>query len=176
MLILAFRICLLISFLVAVYKLADWKNWQKYYPTILFVMVLNLFASFITYHHALWCYNPDFLVKTETVVELANSFIMLPATAFIFLSKFPDSRQLYQCSYILLWVGLYAGLEFLDHYIVGGISYKNGWSWPTSGIFDVVIFSTIWLHYLRPVWAWIISLAVLAIILFSFDFLLGEFK
>ncbi|MPN52259.1 hypothetical protein SDC9_199915 [bioreactor metagenome] len=139
-------------------------------------MVLYLAASFITYHHALWYYNPDFLVKTETMVEITNSFIMLPVTAFIYLSNFPDSLRLYQYRYILLWAGLYASLEFFDHYIVGGISYENGWSWLNSGIFDVVIFSTIRLHYLRPVWAWIVSFVVLTIILFSFDFLLGEFK
>lgn len=128
MLILSFRVCLLASFLIAVFKLGDWKNWRRYYSTTLFVMVMNLAASFLTYHHALWSYNTGFLVKSGTVVELINSFVILPATVFIFLSKLPVGNRLYQYLYILLWVCLFTGLELADHYIVGGISYKHGWS------------------------------------------------
>ncbi len=43
--ILLFRICLFLLFLIAVFKTGDWKSWQKYYPTVLFVIVVNLVAS-----------------------------------------------------------------------------------------------------------------------------------
>ena len=173
---LAFRVCLVMAFIVAVLKLGDRQNWQKYYPTILFVMAINLAASYLTYHHILWYYNPDILVKTSTTVELINSFVMLPSTAFIYLSRFPAGSRLNQYSYIVFWVCIYSTLEFLDHYIFNGISYKHGWSWSSSVIFDFAIFTIIRLHYLRPAWAWGVSLIVATVILSMFDFLQGEFK
>jgi hypothetical protein len=175
--ILIFRLCLVLAFLVAAVKWADWKNRAKYYPTILFVMVVNLAASFLTYHHILWNYNPDAMVKSQTIIELVNSFFMLPVTTFIYLSKMsacPSKRS--QFNHIVFWILLYACLEFIDHYIVGGISYKNGWSWPASAIFDIAMFSIIWLHYLRPFAAWTISFAMTAAIILIFNFMSGEFK
>ncbi len=176
LLISAFRICLLLIFLIAVMRLGDWKNWQKYYSTVLFVIIANLLVSFLTYHHVLWYYNPDILVKTSSTVELLNSFFMLPVSTFIYLSKYPTGNKLYQYGYVVLWVCIYVGLEFIDHYVVKGISYGNGWSASASAIFDIAIFSIIRLHYLRPLWAWGASLLVLTFILILFDFISGEFK
>jgi hypothetical protein len=50
--ILIFRIILLSSFIIIAYTLGDWNRIEKYYPTILFAMVVNLTVSFLTYHHA----------------------------------------------------------------------------------------------------------------------------
>lgn len=174
--ILIFRIVLLLSFMISALFFCDWKNWQKYYPTAIFVMAINLFASFLTYHHILWNYHPDILIKTQTTVELINSFFMLPVTAFIFLSRFPTSTKLYQYGYVFLFACIYAGLEFIDHYIVGGISYKNGWSWKFSSMFDCVMFSIIRIHYSNPLLAWVMTFLLGFIILIIFNFRSGEFK
>lgn len=177
MTILIFRFCLVLAFWLAAVKWADWKNWAKYYPTILFVMVVNLAASFLTYHHILWNYNPDSIVKSQTLIEMVNSFFMLPATTFIYLSTmsaFPTKLCKLAC--MSFWIVLYACLEFIDHFIIGGISYKNGWSWPASAIFDIAMFSIIWLHYLRPLVAWTLSFAMTAAIILMFNFMSGEFK
>lgn len=176
LLILIFRVSLLLAFLIVALKFGDWKNREKYYPTVLFVIVADLFASFLTYHHILWNYNPDILVKTRTTVELCNSFFMLPITAFIFLSRYPKDTKLYQYGYIVFWVFIYAGLEFIDHYIVGGLSYKNGWSWLSSVVFDCCLFPIVRLHHLNPGWAWVVSLVMTIVILIMFDFSSGEFK
>lgn len=175
--ILIFRSCLVIIFFVAFLKLGDRRNWQRYYPTVLFVMVVNLAVSFITYHHSLWNYNPDILVKTQTTVELINSFFMLPTTTFIYLSRFPTKyTQLYQGCYIALWVFIYAILEFIDHYIVGGIFYTHGWAWSTSAIFDIAMFSIIRLHYSKPILAWGSSFLMTAAIIIAFNFMSGVYK
>jgi len=176
LLILAFRICLLLLFVIAAMLLTDWRNWQKYYPTVLFVIVANQLVSFLTYHHDLWFYNPDILVKTSTTIELINSFVMLPATTFIYLSKYPIRDKLYQYGYIALWACIYGGLEFIDHYIIKGISYGNGWSIASAATFDVAIFSIIRLHYLKPLHAWGASIVILALIFVMFGFTSGEYK
>ncbi|SMD09413.1 CBO0543 family protein [Sporomusa malonica] len=174
-LILFFRICLVGSFLFAVWKWGDWKNWKKYYPTVLFVMVVNLGASYITYHHGLWNYHQDQLVKTQSTVELINSFVMLPSSTFVFLSNFPVNRKLYQYGYILLWVLIFSSLEYIDK-TIGGIYYSNGWLWQISTIFDIAMFSIIRLHHLSPLRAWLITLFLTGVILIVFNFGSAEMK
>lgn len=177
MLKLIWRICFLVSFLYSAWRWGDWKNWQKYYPTVLFTMVINLAISFITYHHVLWKYNADALVTTQTVVEIINVFFLLPAATFIYLSRFPNSSSfMYQGSYIALWVVLFGSIEFIAHYIIGSISYDNGWAWPISVFFDVAMFSILRIHYLRPAFAWFITILLSIIILSVFNFSSAEIK
>jgi hypothetical protein len=174
---LLFRISLLLFFVISAAIWGDWKNWQKYYPTILFVMVINLAASFLTYHHILWQYNPGALVATHTTVEMINAFALLPAATLTFLSRLPLRRGFfYQCGYIVLWVAMFSGWEFLAHYLVGSLTYKHGWSWYASIFFDIGMFSVIRIHYSRPLWGWAGTLIMMLIIFFVFDFLSGEFK
>lgn len=167
---------MILGFLFSAWRWGDWKNWEKYYPTVLFMVVVNLAASFLTYHHILWKYNPDILMKTQTTVEMLNAFVQLPAVAFIFLSKFPSGTKARQFAYIVLWVLIFASLEFTAHYIVGSLSYQNGWSWFVSVAFDCAIFSILRLHHLKPVWAWLSVCLLTAIILVVFNFDSAEMK
>lgn len=171
-----FRIFILFIFLFSAWLWGNWKNRAAYYPTVLFIMVVNLSVAFLTYHHELWRFNPDILVKTHTTVELLNAFIVLPSVTFLYLSKFPDNNKLHQLSYLLLWVGIFVGVEFIAHYIVGSLSYYNGWSLKVSAVFDIAMFSLIRLHSLRPIIAWIATLVLAVIILLIFDFISAEFK
>ncbi|HWR42258.1 CBO0543 family protein [Sporomusa sp.] len=175
-LILLFRICLLGGILFVVWKWGDWKNRGRYYPTVLFIMTVNLAVCLITYHHTLWNYHPDALVKTQTTIELLNSFVMLPSTAFAFLSRFPySSDAFYQYGYILLWALVFSTLEFIDK-TIGGIYYEKGWSWEISTLFDCAIFLILRLHYVSPFWAWLITFVRTAVILVVFNFSSAEFK
>lgn len=165
-----------LGFTFSAWKWGDWKNWEKYYPTVLFTMVVNLGASLLTYHHALWNYSPDALVKTQTILEFINCFIILPSVTFTYLSKFPANNKFQQLSYIVFWVLIFSGLEYIDHYIIGGIYYTNGWSWSTSTIFDFALFSILRLHYLKPGWAWVITFLLTGFILVMFNFSSAEMK
>lgn len=173
--ILFFRILFLLSFIIAPFFLGDWKNIGKYYPTMLFVMAVCLSSSLLTYHHALWHFPPDYLVKTNTVVEMLTAYIALPSTVFIFLSNYPTSKGVLQYAYIVMWVFIYSMMELVD-YKIGGISYQNGWSWQISTLFDFALFSFTRIHYLRPLWAWALTFLLAAIILILFNFSLAEMK
>jgi hypothetical protein len=175
--ILLFRIILLLTTILALFRFGDWKNIDKYYPTMLFVMVVNLSSSLLTYHHPLWNFTPDYLVKTYTVVEMLNTYISLPSTAFIFLSNYPSSsfKSISQYAYIGLWIFIYSTIEWAD-YIVGGISYHNGWSWQISIGFDFALFSFTRIHYSKPIWAWALTFLLGAIILVVFNFSTAEMK
>lgn len=171
-----FRVVLVVIFMLAAWRLSDWKNWQRYYPTILFVMVVNLSAGYLSYHHGLWNYSKDFLVTTETIVEFVNTYINLPSAVLIYLSLFPPQGVLRQIAYLFLWVAIFGTLEFFDHYVFTGIFYTNGWSWGHSVIFDIAMFSIIRVHFINPWKGWVLSLLVAAFIISQFGFLAAEMK
>lgn len=171
MAILIFRITLLSLFLLAAWVHADWKNWQKYYPTILYATVESLTASYLTYHHTLWIFNPGAVVTTHTVVELINAFVVLPAVTFTFLSKYPfNERVVRQFVYVFFWVSIFAVAECIAHYIIGSIGYDHGWSWKVSVVFDIGLFTILRVHHTRPFWAWCLSVLVAIVIFLVFDF------
>ncbi|VBB05637.1 Hypothetical protein LUCI_0847 [Lucifera butyrica] len=174
--ILLFRIFLVLGFLLSAWKWGDWENQEKYYPTILFTMTVDLSVSFLVYRHSLWNYPPDALVKTQTVAEFINCFFILTATTFTYLSKFPAGNRLYQIAYMVLWISIYSGLEWIDSQVIKGIYYTNGWSWSSTALFDCIMFSILRLHYLKPFWAWIITFLITAFILVVFNFASAEMK
>ena len=173
---LCFRIVVVCIFMIAAWRLGDWKNWQRYYPTILFVMTVNLSAGYLSYHHSLWNYSKDFIVTTETIVEFINTYVNLPSAVLIYLSWFPAHGVLRQRIYLLLWVVIFGTLEFFDQYIFHGIFYTNGWSWAHSVIFDMAMFYIIRVHFINPWKGWVLSFIVAAVIITQFGFLTAEMK
>ena len=143
---------------------------------MLFVALVNMSAGYISYHHPLWIFSPDAIVHTETAVEFVNTYLALTATTLVYLSKFPSTGRGQQCAYILMWVFIYGALEFIDHTIIGGISYDNGWSLRSSVLFDCVMFTTIRIHHTRPLLGWLIAFAGAISILTMFNFWPGEMK
>lgn len=171
-----FRVCLLTCFIISAWKWGDWENWEKYYSSILFVMVINLTTCFLLYHHSLWVFNPDAIVTTETVVELVSTYFVLPATTLMFLSNLPANGTIKQCMHILLWTLIYGALEWIDHNIIGGISYRNEWSYAASFLFDLNMFFTIRVHYARPLLGWMIALITMIIAAITLNFFSAEMK
>lgn len=173
---LIFRGVLTSGFLFAAWRWGDWRNWQKYYSSMLFVMVVNLSAGYISYHHPLWVFSDDILVTTETAVEFVNTYIVLTTTTLIYLTNFPTSGAGKKIAYILFWVLIYGTLEFIDNKIIGGISYANGWMWIYSVLFDLDMFLIIRTHYVRPLWGWAMTIVTAIYILITFGFFSAEMK
>ncbi len=172
---LMFRVGMTGGFALAAWRWGDWRHWRDYYPTALFAMTVNLFVALVTYHHDLWIFKPDALVKSETVLETANTLVTLPLTVFIFLSRFPAAGQGRPGLYVLAWIALYAALETIDT-VIGGIDYANGWSLGWSLVFDCMMFPLLILHHRWPLLAWLATLAVAAYVLAAFGFLTAEMK
>lgn len=174
---LLYRICLMSGFIFSAWKWGNWRDWRNYYHSMLFVMVVNFNAAYISYHHRLWFFNPDAFVSTLTVQEIINTYTILPATALIYLSNFPaNGGSMRKAAYILLWVAIYGTLEFIDSKIVGGISYTNGWSWPYSLIFDWFLFVIVRIHHTRPLLGWLCTFVTAYFILTIFNFLSAEMR
>jgi hypothetical protein len=146
-----------LSFLIAGYKWGDWKNWRKYYSTILFFILMDLFYNFLLYHYPMWTLHdsPIPLFQYEYFIILCLMFLRYPPTVLIYLGKFPNGR-LKRMGWITLWVVIYFILEVLNLHM-GSVSHHNGWNLAWSFLFNIVLFVMIKIHYHRPLLSWALS-------------------
>lgn len=173
---LIFRFLLLAGFILGAWKVGDRHNWRlHYYPTMLFAMLVNMLASYLSYHQLLWVFSADGLIRTHTVLNLLNTFTILPLTAWLFLSKYPRQGPFNQIVYHLIWIIGYTIIEAIDQQN-GGITYQHGWSLGWSALLNCTMFPIFAVHRNHPVKAWAITVLVAWLILVHFNFLTAEMR
>jgi len=137
-----------IFIIYAVWRWADWKNWRKYHASMIFAGAMNLLYHVLslTHYYFLWKMVPSFF--TFTTEEIIHTFILLPGTTLIFLSRWPKniSKQL---KYFIKWILIFVLGEYaLNNF--GGIEYYNGWNIGLSFLFCCVMFPGILIHFKKP--------------------------
>jgi hypothetical protein len=161
-------------FIIAAFIWGDWRNWKKYYPTILFIICLDFFSSILMYKHQLWTYEESFLIPNHTLTDFFISFSMFPAVVLIFLANYPK-KVVAQISWTLLWIFIFSLTEYIA--ILSGIAtYHNGWNLGWSVLFNCITFPTLHLHYNKPLWAWLVGIPIGAFIIIHFGFSINEMK
>lgn len=153
--------------LIAAWRWGDWKNWQLYYPTILFMIVGNFLYNILTYNYPIWMYQ-DSLFPNHTITDIFNSFVLFPAVILLYLPRFPKEGMIKKVRYIVLWVIVFVSVEWLLSYF-GLFSYYNGWSIIWSLIFNIGMFTILKVHFQKPLLAWIISVIVILFLIIYFD-------
>lgn len=154
--ILIFLICL---------KWGDWKNWRKYYPTILYVIVWDLLYNLFTINHPLW--RLEHPVLKHTFSDLLLAFVSFPSYILLFLPNIPEYSIVKQILHIAFWAFLLSLFEAIS-IALHTISYHNGWNFWWSVGFNVTTFSMIRLHYENPLLAWPISVLLFLIVMMIF--------
>lgn len=144
-----YQIIVTVLIVAASLKWGDWKNWQRYYPTMLFFTVGDLVSSLVTYNHPLWEFESPLLGTTFS--DLLISLVFFAATIIIYLSNFPNQFK-EQIGWVLLWVFIYTLTEIVSYYF-GFFSYHNGWSILSSFLFNCGMFPLLYLHYRKPQYA-----------------------
>lgn len=155
-----------IVLVILAWKISDWRNWQKYHNTMLFVAVGNLLYNFITAGYYLWRLEGDALTNF-TISELLYTFVIFPATVLIFLNNFPITLK-GKVIRILTWISFYAAWEYIL-YQLDLINYQYGWNMFYSIIFNFIMFPTIYIHSKKPLLAYLISAMVVIIVVLAFD-------
>jgi hypothetical protein len=159
-------------FLLAAIKWGDWKHWMKYYSTILFFIIGDLLKNFLMYNHSVWTYQETIfaenLLRNHTIISLMIMFIVYPSTALIYLPRFPDSG-VKRVGWVALWVFLYSSVEFINLHYLKLIKHHNGWSMMWSFIFNIIMFSTLIIHFKKPLIAWAISIIWVIFLLNMFN-------
>jgi hypothetical protein len=154
------------------YKYGDWKNWRKYHSTILFFIIGDLTYNFFTYNKPLWTYVTAF--TNHTIICLIIAIILFPCTVLIYIPHYPKlivNRILYN----LIWVSIYTIMEII-WFMFGNFRYTNGWNIHCSFIFNCVLFPLLFLHYKKPILAYIITFAFTIIGLIFFHIDLGTMR
>ena len=157
---LALFFCIGIGWIYVAYRAGDWRNWRKYYPTILFFWCGDLIYNIVFYKKPLWVFeNPAF---SHQFTDLLSLFIVFTCTVLIFIPRYPKpfGKQLVYLGY---WILLYSGIEWI-FYVLGGITYENGWNIWWSVLHNVYQFILLIIHQSKPILAWVLSIIILFII------------
>lgn len=161
-----------LAVLVASFKWANWKEWERYYPTILYIIASNLLYKFfaLSKFHIWKLSSHDFFFNSHTEVYLWHSLFVNSLITFIYLSNFPEEELKGKVLYILKWTALFILLEIvllkLHH-----IYYYNGWNLAWTAFFDIVMFGMLRLHFKNPLWAIMLSIPNILIYLIVFDYI-----
>ena len=126
----------------------DWRNWVKYYSTMQFIALGNLTYSLICTNYFLWRFVPESF-SNYTITDLTYTFIVLPASTLLFLSKYPEGSFYKKVIYYLKWIIVFIGFEYL-FLINNGIVHLHGWSIWWSLAFVTFMFPLLRLHYKKP--------------------------
>jgi hypothetical protein len=154
------------TWLLAALRWGDWRNFSKYYGTILYFIFFDLLYYFITYNHRLWSLFPTPPLRYELVC-LAGEFIVFACTILIFIGRYP-AQSLFSVKWTALWVLIYTSNEWIL-LKTGTMVYTNGWTLFHSFLFCIVMFIFLRLHDKKPILTMLISIPVpiLLIIIFS---------
>jgi len=161
--------------IMASYWFVKWKDWKLLYSTALFSSVANLLYEVICYRYPLWAMEPNGLPNV-TLNILLLSLIGMPLSTMIYLSYFPFERKwLAKLLYISFFVVLFVVMEYFA-VLFGSITYHNGWSLFHSFLFDIGMFTILYVHYKNPLYAWILSAILGFSIAGLFDITLDKMK
>ncbi|WP_019152539.1 CBO0543 family protein [Robertmurraya massiliosenegalensis] len=148
--------------LLALWKWGDWRNWEKYYATILFFIMGDfIYLYLLSDHFPMWKYDPLTIDSgfgfTSSHISLIIMYIKYPATMLIYLANFPKSNKLKQFLYFTGWVVFYSINEVIDLHLKF-IKHFNGWNIWWSALFNVVMFFILLVHFKKPPVAWLLSI------------------
>lgn len=162
--------------LIAVWRWGDWRRWQKYYPTMLFVIVVDFFGTIVTYPYSLWQFHASMFIPNHTINDFQIAIVILPSLVLIYLSMYPFvSPLLAQVGYTALFVVIHSLIEFF-FFFAGLITYHHGWNFVWSVLLWVIMFPIIRIHYDRPWLAWLVCAGVAAFAIVYFDIPLAGAK
>lgn len=164
-----------ILWILFAWRLVDWHQWRKYYPTVLFSIVGDLLYEVICYDYQLWALEANGL-PNKTLAILLLSLVGMPASVFIYLSTFPKTGSLIRKAlHILLFTLIFAILEWIS-IRYGAITYHHGWNLYWSISFDVAMFIILRIHYRNPLFAWMLSAGFILLLSSLFQLTLDKMK
>jgi hypothetical protein len=160
-------------YLIAGIKWGDWRNWKKYYPTLLFLIIGDFLYNFLLYEKSMWIFH-DVILPNHTMVTLLAMVISYAVTVLIYLGRFPKGWKK-RSLWFLLWSGIYLLIEYVNS-MLGFITYHNGWNMWWSGLFTGIIFLILPIHHKKPLLAWLLSIVIILSLLSIFGVKISDMK
>ncbi|MEH7416075.1 hypothetical protein V7266_12400 [Neobacillus drentensis] len=154
------------TWILAGLKWGDWKNFSKYYGTILYFILGDVLYYYLSYNHRLWSLAPTWPIKSEFVC-LTGEFIVFTSTILIFLGRYPCSRFI-SLWWTALWVVIYTANEWIL-LKTDTIKYYHGWTILDSFLFNILLFCLLRLHYKKPSFTFVISIPISIILIYLYS-------
>ncbi|UUZ81970.1 hypothetical protein LJK88_46915 [Paenibacillus sp. P26] len=135
--------------ILAAWRMVDWRNWRLLYPTAVFSALGNALYEVVCSRYPLWAMEANGS-PNATPPALLLILIGMPLSTMIFLSHYPGSKSLgLQALYIAVFIVLFDLLEYISVRL-GAITYHHGWNLVWSTLFVVVMFPILRVHYKNP--------------------------
>ncbi len=162
--------------LIVAWRFSDWRNWKRYYSTVLFVMTLSVTVSLLIYNHPLWYFPGTLFLPNHTLTDIFMTYLYYPPLILIYLTYYPFEKHLTkQIGYILLWTLVWAVVEGF-YVLVGLNTHHNGWNiWWTTFIW-FCMFGGIRLHFTKPLLTWVLCFLLTVFIIIYFGIPIIELK
>jgi hypothetical protein len=155
--------------LFASWRWGDWRNLEKYYPTLLYVLLCNLIYKVIAlsqFH--LWKARDDMM--GEPLDFFYYTFFAFIPGVFLYLSNYPDSMKK-QIFHIVKWLSIFMGVEWIGYKYFNAINYFNGWTIWWSFIFDLMMLILIRIHFVNYKIGFLLSIPCTFFYLWWFDYI-----
>ena len=162
--------------IIVAWCFSDWRNWKKYYSTMLFTIALSVTITLLTYNKSLWYFHGTLFLSNRVLTDLWIVYVYYPPLILIYLSHYPFKKRLInQTGYILIWTLLWASVEGLS-VLVGLTTHHNGWNIGWSTLIWFLMFIGIRLHYTRPLLTWLLCFMLTVFMIIYFHIPITEFK
>ncbi|MGF2615890.1 hypothetical protein FZC84_07390 [Rossellomorea vietnamensis] len=170
---------ILFLYILAGIKFGEWSEFEKYYPTLLYLIIGDLLAQFLLYEHSLWMFHPidpigKFFHLNHTFIALLKMAVHYTVTIAIFIGRLPKGLG-GQVFSVLMWTAIYGVNEFITNFF-GGLTYHRGWHFGWDIAFNLIMFTMLIIHYKRPLAAWILTGPIIITLWMIFDIPLSVLK
>jgi hypothetical protein len=147
------HIILAVIFIIITLKWGDWRNWRKYYPTIMFFITGDLAYNFLFRKKLLWQHIGIYL--TPSMADILWKVVLYPCVVLIFLYHYPKkfkNKLLYLSVWIIVFTFLEWGLVRSGYFV-----HLNGWNMWWTLQFYTILFPLLRLHEIKPLYAVLFS-------------------
>ena len=163
-----FHIILTLLTILIAWKWGDWRNWKLYYPTMLYFIIGDLSYIILSSHKHLWEYESRIL--SGDFIECLIAFVVFPCSCLIFFqlySKISNYNRIIYIPFFLSCALIYTSVEWLSSRF-GFISYHYGWNIYWSFALNCMTSPLLLLHYKKPLWVWLPSIAFAFLVIYRF--------
>jgi len=158
-----------VSLLGIAYWKGDWKNWHKYALTLYYVIICNLLYNYFCHDFLLWQYKEETWHIKHFIIDLAYTFITLPAITLLFLTYYPNLKtRVNQGKYIIYWVVGSMLIELPIIYL-NELIMNNGYEYWMDLFFYTVMYIMIRLHFVSPIKSYFFSIIIIVFMLWYFN-------
>jgi len=163
-------------YITGAWRFGDWRNWRKYYPTVLFIISVDFLVSILMYPYPLWTYEPSLWIPNHTICDFLFTFTFFAPIAFIYLSRYPYRSKWYkQALYTAVWVVIECTVEGIV-FLARLITYHNGWNFGWSCVVWLFLFTGLYLHHRNPLWAWLLCFSLTLFLILYFHMPITHYK